>query len=297
MAQSDSDTIDRLYRRANAARWDVPQDLFAAALDAGVCKAFAGGTPSPHELDRHLDSLHLEDLALACACALGHEAAWDHFMAEYRPALYRAAGAIDPSGGARELADSLYAELYGVRGERPGRESLFRYFHGRSSLATWLRAILSQRHVDRIRAGGRLEPLPEHAEETLPALSGTNGPATADHQRFVALIVAAFSAAVAALAAKDRLRLRAYYEQDLTLAQIGKLTGEHEATVSRQLAKVRKTLRRAIDDRLERSGLTEPERHRCWSAVMEDSGAMDLKQMLSPTPGAAERKNAELDRS
>jgi DNA-directed RNA polymerase specialized sigma24 family protein len=41
----------------------------------------------------------------------------------------------------------LYADLYS--------KSLFRYFQGRSSLATWLRAVLSQRYVDRIRANRR----------------------------------------------------------------------------------------------------------------------------------------------
>ena len=67
-----------------------------------------------------LSSLHLEDLALACACALGDAAAWDHFVLEMRPGLYRAADALDPTGAARELADSLYADLYGVdqRGRR-----------------------------------------------------------------------------------------------------------------------------------------------------------------------------------
>jgi len=101
---------------------------------------------------------------LACACADGLEAAWDHFIREYRPTLYRAADAIDPTGGARDLADSLYAELFGLS-ERDGqRRSHLRYYHGRSSLGTWLRAVLSQRHVDRIRAGTRMEPLPDEGE-------------------------------------------------------------------------------------------------------------------------------------
>ena len=36
--------------------------------------------------------------------------------------------------------------------------------------------------------------------------------------------------AIAGLESKDKLRLRLYYGQQLTLAQIGRLTGEHEAT-------------------------------------------------------------------
>ena len=87
-------------------------------------------------------------------------------MLEYRPVLYRSADAIDPGGGARELADSIYADLFGLQ-ERDGeRRSLFRYFHGRSSLATWLRAVLAQRYVDRVRSSRRLTPLDD--EEAVP---------------------------------------------------------------------------------------------------------------------------------
>ena len=57
---------------------------------------------APREVSRYLSSLHLEDLALACACALGDSAAWDHFVLEMRPGLYRAADALDRSGDARE---------------------------------------------------------------------------------------------------------------------------------------------------------------------------------------------------
>ena len=81
-------------------------------------------------------------------------------MLEHRPRLYRAADALDPAGGARDLADSLYADLYGFPDRQGKRKSLFRYFHGRSSLSTWLRAVLAQRHVDRLRTARRLEPLP-----------------------------------------------------------------------------------------------------------------------------------------
>ena len=128
------------------------------------------------------------DLALACACAEGSDAAWDHFVREYRPVLYRSADAIDPSGGARELADSIYADLFGLK-ERDGeRRSLFRYFHGRSSLATWLRAVLAQRQVDRVRATRRLTPLDAVDDDAVapPALVTAPAP-DPDTGRFVAL--------------------------------------------------------------------------------------------------------------
>src|SRR4029077_12295537 len=130
--------------------------------------------------------LHVEDLALAVACADGCEAAWDHFVREHRPALYRAAEAIDRSGGARDLADSLYAELFGLR-ERDGeRQSLFRYFHGRSSLTTWLRAVLAQRHICRLRSTRRLDALPD--EESAEALPAAALPPDPDRPRYVTII-------------------------------------------------------------------------------------------------------------
>ncbi|MBI4521077.1 MAG: sigma-70 family RNA polymerase sigma factor, partial [Gemmatimonadetes bacterium] len=165
----DGALLTRLYRLAKAERWQLPVEHFAAALQASAGHVLGGRSAGARELERALASLHLEDLAIGCACEAGSEAAWEHFVREQRPALYRAADALDPSGGARELADSLYAELYGLREREGERQSLFRYFHGRSSLATWLRAVLSQRYVDRVRAARRLQPLPDEETAAGPA--------------------------------------------------------------------------------------------------------------------------------
>src|ERR1700737_2330698 len=140
--------VERLYQQARAERWNLSREVFAEALAASAGKAFAGTTPTARAIERYLTSLRLEDLALACGCATGNDAAWDQFVAEQRPVLYRAADALDPSGGAREVADSMYADLYGLQDGEGARRSLFRYFHGRSSLATWLRAVLSQRFIE-----------------------------------------------------------------------------------------------------------------------------------------------------
>ena len=157
----DRAIVERLHQKARADRWSLSIEAFAVALESSARKAFAAGPADPRQLERYLDALHLEDLALACACAQGSEPAWEHFIREHRPVLYRAADAIDPSGGSRDLADSLYGELFGLDVRDGERRSHFRYFHGRSSLATWLRAVLSQRHVDRIRSVRRQDPLPE----------------------------------------------------------------------------------------------------------------------------------------
>ena len=280
---------ERSYRDSGAERWGVTQAVFAQALDRSTAKAFAGRTPTPAEIERHHASLHLKDLALACACAEGHNEAWDHFIAEFRPALYRAADAIDRTGGARELADAIYGELFS--------KSLFRYFHGRSGLATWLRSLLSQRYVDRFRETQRLVALPD---DEIAAASPVASP---DQSRFVGAMQAVLAAAIAALGPRDRLRLRCYYAEDMTLAQIGRVTRESEATVSRQLARTRRTLRDELTQRLKREhGFSESDIAECVSSVSSDAGTLDLGQLLnslsrrSPT-GAGERKKEPVDRS
>jgi RNA polymerase sigma-70 factor len=282
--------LDRLYRKADAARWSLPRDVFKDALETGIQRAFADQTPGRRDLERYLGGLHLADLALACACALGHDAAWEHFITQCRPLLYRAADALDKTGGAREIADSLYAELYGMSGEGQTRRSLFRYFHGRSSLATWVRAVLAQRYVDRLRSEKRTTPLDDAQAAAIPALEREP-----DQQHLGQLAASALRTAIADLSVKDRLRLRAYFEQDLTLAEVGRITGEHEATVSRHIARTRKALRQVIEERLRvHEKLTEAEVASCVSAVMEDAGPLDLAELFGAEAG---RKNPAFERS
>jgi len=284
----DSALAERLYRQAKAERWHVPPAAFAAALETSCAKAFPAEETAPGDVSRYLSSLHLEDLALACACVLGDSAAWDHFVLEMRPGLYRAADALDRSGAARELADSLYADLYGVDQRGGARQSLLRYFHGRSSLATWLRAVLAQRHVDRVRVDRRTEPLPDE-------LPGRASPVAADPDcvRFVEMLRGALQTAMARLEPRDRLRLGCYYAQQLTLAKTGALLKEHEATTSRQLARARQAIRAAVEADLRARGLSDAQIARCFECATEDAGATNLDEMFAEPS----RKELRLDRS
>ena len=289
--------VQRLHRRAKADRWNLPVESFAAFLALSAARAFPDERCEAHRLERYFESLHLEDLALACACAEGVDSAWDHFVASYRPVLYRAADALDAAGGAREAADSLYAELFGLGAREGQRHSHFRYFHGRSSLSTWLRAVLSQRHVDRIRRDSRFAPLPPEEDpqwkETPPSTSAS---AIVCAVNLVGRLIAA---AVATLAPRDRLRLRSYYSQDLTLASIGKLLGEHEATVSRNLARTRRAIRAYVENELrEREAMSDAEIEECFAAVLQDPGPLDVAELLAPEQEDGEKgKKAVSDRS
>jgi RNA polymerase sigma factor (sigma-70 family) len=297
-----SSVVQRLYARSQATRWGLTLDQFQRSLEASVAHEFGGRNPAPGDVERYLSALHLDDLALAAACAAGLDAAWDHFVVEYRPALYRAADAIDPTGGARELADSLYADLFGLQSRDGVRRSLFRYFHGRSRLTTWLRAVLSQRHIDQIRAGRRLEPLPDDDSPT-PLVHASAGVPDPEQTRYVVLMKRALVAAVAALAPRDRLRLGCYYAQDLTLAAIGRMLGEHEASVSRHLTRARREIRAAVERTLrEEHGMDEPAIVECFRSVVTDPRALDLAELIGgesegSSTGLGARKNTGQDRS
>jgi RNA polymerase sigma-70 factor len=222
-----------------------------------------------------MDASRAADLDLASRCAAGEPTAWDRFVREYRPLLYRAADALAPNGGARDLADSLYADLYGIKGEDEARTSLLRYFKGRSSLATWLRAVLAQRYVDRLRTQRRLESLPVEDR------ADVGEPADPERERYLSLVQGALTCALARLDDKDRLRLAYYYLHQLTLAQIGRVLKEHEATVSRQLTRTRQTVRGAVERELrDRHGLTHAEIAECLASAMADPGPLDLSTML-----------------
>jgi RNA polymerase sigma factor (sigma-70 family) len=235
------------------------------------------------------------DLELARQCAAGDEQAWERFVLDYRPLLYRAADALDASGGARDLADTLYADLYGMPEGGADRRSLFRYFQGRSSLATWLRAVLSQRYVDRLRAQRRIEPLPDADRGSVRQEGRASDPPDPDRRRHVGLVHLALGRAVDRLDSRDRLRLGCYYVQELTLAETGRLLQEHEATVSRQLARARRTLREDVERQLRADpGLSDAQIAECFESASEDAGPLDLRQLLGDP---AARKKSPPDRS
>jgi RNA polymerase sigma factor (sigma-70 family) len=210
---------------------------------------------------------------------------------EQRPGLYRCADALEAGGGARDLADSLYGELFGVGAQGDARQSLFRHFHGRSTLATWLRAVLAQRYVDRMRSRP-VDPLPE--DDSPGALAAAPAQLDPDRDRRRRVTERALAQAVASLPPRDRLRLGCYYAEGLTLAQIGRVLGEHEATVSRQLTRARKAIRLAVERVLrDEAGWTGAQISHAFAEIADDPGPLDLRRLLD----SAGRKEADLDRS
>ncbi|MGA9939680.1 MAG: sigma-70 family RNA polymerase sigma factor [Candidatus Acidiferrales bacterium] len=317
------DVLEHCWRKAGApGEWNLSRAQFEAALARSAAHRFSGGSAKPDAgaIRSYLETLHHADLALSCACSAGSDAAWEFFVTQFRQELYRAARAItgsSASGGdadARELADSLYADLYGLRESEGRRRSLFDYFHGRSKLGTWLRAILSQRHVDAIRRARKIEPLDNDtggeradiAERAVAAQAASAGartshaaagdPSDPNRARYLSVLQAALAAALGSLEPHDRLRLAYYYADERTLAEIGRLLGEHEATVSRKLERTRRGIREHVDSALrDDKKLSDAQVQLCYEYAREE-WPFDLSAPLQSTraarPGAAASEDA-----
>jgi len=269
--------LQERYESSGAGGWAVAFEDFSQACWQGVHPSPAA---SNTEISARLDALRIEDLALALGCLGGHERAWDTFCSQYRPTLYAAARALThDEGRARDLADSLLAELFGAEPGKEGRRPRLAYFHGRSRLQTWLRSVLYQRFVDEYRRQSRLEPLAEEGHEPV---AGRNAVSEPDERRYAECLSEAVENTLRELPAPEKLLLSYYYVRGLTLKQIGRLAGEHEATISRRLDRVREKLRKRIEGYLRKTRkLSAYEVDRCLDFAARGV-SVELEKILKP---------------
>src|SRR5229473_1862546 len=234
--------IRELFEKSGGARFGLTLVVFEEILEQVATKYVCGGTSVQKvQLWREL---RVEELVLARGCAAGHNQAWTEFLGRYREKLYDIArGITKEDSSARDLADSLYADLYGTS-ERDGRRvSRLNFYMGRGSLEGWLRTVLAQEFVNRYRKAKRLVSLEEQAEEGVQfSAAASSGPTSPLDSR----LGAALDEALGQLADQDRLVLAAYYLDDRTLTEIGRLVGVHESTISRRLEKLLKGLRKQV---------------------------------------------------
>jgi len=235
-------TLRALYEKSGGERYGLTLQAFGVALEQVAVK-YVPQASQQQKLEFWRD-LKLEELALARACAAGHDAAWQAFLTRFREKLYNIArGITKEDSSARDLADSLYADLYGTS-ERDGRRvSRLNFYMGRGSLEGWLRTVLAQEFVNRYRKTKRLVSLEEQAEDGVQfsAAAPTGPPSPLDSR-----LGAALDEALGQLSSEDRLVLASYYLDDRTLTEIGRVVGVHESTISRRLEKLLKTLRKQV---------------------------------------------------
>jgi RNA polymerase sigma-70 factor (ECF subfamily) len=254
-AEIPESVFAKLYRQAGAEKLGLSRQDFAGILQEVADRYLPAGASQSQVLEL-LASLRVEELALARSCARGVEVAWEIFLNRYREKLYAAAYSIAPDDtAARDLADSLYADLYGLRMADGRRSSKLDYYTGRGSLEGWLRAVLAQEHVNRYRQQQRLVSLEERTDAGFQFQVEEPDPTQALDSR----LEEATDQALASLPAEDKFILASYYLDGRTLACIARLLGVHESTVSRRLEKITASIRKTILASLAKRGMSPKE--------------------------------------
>jgi RNA polymerase sigma-70 factor (ECF subfamily) len=255
-----------LWAASHAADYGLDQVKFLRIL-AEVGAKYLPADAAPGDASELYRSLRVEELALARACAQGNERAWEVFLGRYREKLFDAGRAIarDEATG-RELADSLYADLYGTELRDGERRSKLLFYMGRGSLEGWLRTVLAQEYVNRYRTRKKLVSLDEENAAGVQYAAPVAEETVALDPR----LEAAVDAALAALPAEDRYLLASYFLDQRTLAEVARTLGVHESTISRKLDKLTGQLRKQILDALVKSGMSRRQAEEALAADVRD---------------------------
>jgi RNA polymerase sigma-70 factor, ECF subfamily len=278
----------RVLARAADSR-SLSIDALAPRVTAAVEKYLLRDSPNTAaaEINKFVDEIQADDLCLILACERGDESAWNDLVERFTATVRSAArSATANEDAAEDLAQSIWAELYGLRVRDDGRRaSKLAYYSGRGSLAGWLRAVVAQLSVDTYRKQSKLVQAEEDADldrlardarvSEVPAfaVTGVSNPEQSLSNRLAQTdLQDALSKAVQELAAEDRLLVKLYYFDNLRLREAGVVLGVHEATASRRLTRIQTDLRKRIGQIL----IAE----RGWTATETERSFAELAQHL-----------------
>lgn len=274
--------LKELCKRAQVGACALTPEEFSQVLAGAGAKANHGLPPGTiadqSQKASFFSGLHLEELALAHGCARGRDVAWERFLRLYRSAISQAAIAITGSATlGNDLADSLYAELYGLRQVEGERRSPLASYSGRGSLMGWLRTTLVQRFRDHHRRTHREEPL----EDMDAPAAETEAPSAA-----TTALAEGVKRTLQGLAAEDRFMLVAYYLDRQTLLTIARTLGVHEATISRRLKRLLAEAREQLLENLCAGGLSAAAAEEALGADPRDL-EINLRALLQSSQSAA----------
>ena len=242
-------------------------------------------------IEDFISKLQADDLCLIVACESGDQGAWNDLVERFSATVRSAArSASSNEESAEDLAQSIWAELYGLRVTAEGKPAgKLAYYSGRGSLAGWLRAVVAQLAVDQHRKQSRLVQTEEDSDfdrmiqesKSEGTWSGHGEAVNPENQvatkQAGAQLQEALAAAIEKLSPEDRLLVKLYYFDGLKLHQAGALLGFHEATASRRLTRIYSDLRQNVEAELIGRGWTRRETKRAFSET-----ALHLEADIEP---------------
>ena len=276
----------RLIARAADSR-SLTADVLSPRVSAAVEKYLLRDEPNTPaaDINKFMDEMQADDLCLIVACEQGDENAWTDLVERFTTTVRSAARSVSSNEDAAEdLAQSIWAELYGLRVRDDGRRATkLAYYSGRGSLAGWLRAVVAQLSVDAFRKQSKLVQTEEDSdldrlardasisETSSFAAAGGQNPEQSLTNRFTREnLQQALTQAVGELAAEDRLLVKLYYFDNLRLREAGVVLGVHEATASRRLTRIQTDLRKRVSQILvDERGWTKAEAERSFAEVAQ----------------------------
>ena len=301
-----ADGASRLLGRASDNHGLTAQTLLSRVA-AGVEKYVLRDDPNAtaDQITDFVDKLQADDLCLIVACEQGNQAAWSDLVERFSPTVRSAArSASSNEEGAEDLAQSIWAELHGLRIREDGKPAgKLAYYSGRGSLAGWLRAVVAQLAIDQHRKQSRLVQAEEdedfdriiqhgQEEQSWSGHGGSPNPEVEISRKLAgSQMQTALGRSISELSAEDRLLIKLYYFDGLRLREAGAVLGVHEATASRRLTRVHSELRQHVEKiLLEEQGWNKSEVERAF-AEAEINLVGDLEPMLSPDGVMIKKEN------
>jgi RNA polymerase sigma-70 factor (ECF subfamily) len=207
----------------------VPEQAFLAYLTAR------------HRSEGEPHGVAAADLYLACACARGDERAIALFERELFPLVDEAVAAFkQPAHFIDEVKQALREKLFVAE---PGEEPRITRYSGRGPLANWVRISALRTAVNLLRDGAAqtLDPL-----HHLPRIASHSLEVDYLRKQHSEQIHHALAAAMAALPERQRVALKLQLLDGLTLQQIGRVFQVDASSVSRWIARAKKTVLRHV---------------------------------------------------
>ena len=260
---------------------------------------------APDAISEFIDGLQADDLCLIVACEHGAESAWSDLVARFTTTVRSAArSASSNEDAAEDLAQSIWAELYGLRVRADGKpSSKLAYYSGRGSLAGWLRAVVAQLAVDQHRKQSRLVQTDEDADldrlaqnlddgnEQLLSAGAVNPEQSLANKIAGAEMQKALARSFEELSDEDRLLVKLYYFDGLRLREAGAVLGVHEATASRRLTRIHGDLRRFVERILiTEKGWSQSETNRSFAELATHLDG-DLERLVIVDEGATQQRS------
>jgi RNA polymerase sigma-70 factor, ECF subfamily len=187
------------------------------------------------DVEPGLTELHVEDLALAVACADGVPNALAHCDRLCASAITAAVARVDRSADLRdEVRQILWQRIFvGTTGKSPRIQS----YAGRGPLAGWVAVAAQRVALDLRRSAARTTSMDPRADEVLPA----NQHPEIDYlrTRYKAEFEAAVREALAGLPDRDRLLLKLTIVNGLSHEQLANIYSVNQSTITRWIARAR----------------------------------------------------------